>query len=162
MTQLVNALDVTKRDKMPSLSAWLMWKSKLGVAAGRYKVFYNGRTVNRNISVKMLIDHGRMVAQCPWCNAYEYVTPDEPILFCTSCGNNNSGAAIVVEFPSGEELAAIEAALLEREVEPGNGASIVEQMYRSKAKVAGLHRNWKPGQSAADLRDEAVQKAGEA
>ena len=85
------------------------------------------------------INHGRWIANCPNpdCGGALVVTAADPIFLCTECGNEtNDGKPFNVVLPPNR--AAIEAELMKR------------PLLARKPKA----RNWKPGETVADLRRE--------
>lgn len=78
--------------------------------------------------VRAEVNHGRWLARCPRCPGAELVQPDDPVMWCLSCG----AGPYRVRFP--RERRQIEALLLLRP--------------RPEA------RNWRPGESLDDLRRE--------
>ena len=83
------------------------------------------------------VNHGRWIADCPFCNGAEMVDLDKRLFFCGSCLNKGVGGQwLTVAVPI--ERAAIEAELIKRSGEE--------------------HRNWKPGESVAALRAENRQQ----
>ena len=86
------------------------------------------------------VNHGRWVANCsnPDCGGALVVTVADPIFLCTESGNEtNGGKPFNVVFPP--DRMAIERELMKR------------PLLARKAKA----RNWKPGETVADLRAEA-------
>jgi len=109
------------------------------------------------------IDWGRWIVKCPDCNGAEDVDPDEPVFYCLTCGNyKNNGYLRPVIFPSKAEREEIEKVLLERPVEEKAAPNELERIVGAKPKKAitkngiavRLSRNWKPNETAADLRRE--------
>jgi len=78
------------------------------------------------------VNHGRWVADCPFCSSAVVADPEDPRFFCVHCLNNGTGKWVRVVWP--EDFAAIEAELALR--------------------ARTTHRNWDPQESLADLRDE--------
>ncbi len=106
--------------------------------------------VCRAPAVEAVVDYGRWIARCE-CGGAEYVTPDDPVFYCCSCGNaRTNGAARPVAFP--EDIAEIEAALMEIPVDDSDGKDAAERALRAKPVLRGLVRNWKPGEKPAALR----------
>lgn len=101
------------------------------------------------------IDAGRWAVECE-CGQPAYADPDYPFAFCALCGNAAIGSAgRSVIFPNFQERHEIEAALLEREIDaPLEIGTQTIGLPKTKAKVEGAHRAWKPGQKTDDLRKE--------
>jgi hypothetical protein len=123
----------------------------------------SGRPWNGKIShdpkhaVVAFIDSGRWGWACE-CGNPHYAEPNEPIGYCAVCGNAVlGGQARLVIFPDNVERAAIEAALLEREIEAPKGIDLGTQtvlLPACKPIREGCHRSWRPGEKPADLRAE--------
>lgn len=80
-----------------------------------------------------LMNHGRWIVKCPWCNGAELAAPD---FYCHSCKNaGNLGKPMPVVWPSSRLL--IEAILLKR--------------------PDVINRNWLPGETIEMLRDENIE-----
>jgi len=80
-----------------------------------------------------VVNHGRWIAECPFCPGAELVDLDKRLFFCGSCLNKGVGGQwLTVSVPA--ERQAIEEALVKRSDE--------------------ATRNWTAGESAADLRRE--------
>lgn len=148
--EIITARQVCERDRAKSLKAWFLkaCQGTRGLATP-----YTGRTDENALAVLAYVNTGRWLAHCttPGCHGVEYVRPDEPIFYCLSCGNRlTGGAAVPVKFPEDRER--VEAALLKRPIILGPGATLIQQVYGSKAR--GLPRSWEPGQTAAELEAE--------
>lgn len=149
MDRLITAKDIARRDSMISVGAWIRAASGRNAQLRRIPVAWDGRTINGD-PVQAFINTGRVLAQCPICGRHEYVDPDEPVFYCTTCGNGGSVAARPVIFPA--DWSRIEAALLVREIEPGFGRNDIERVMN--AKPLGLPREWRPGTTADELEQE--------
>ena len=61
----------------------------------------------KDLAVMAEINHGRWLANCPWCASAEMVSKVEPIFWCTECHNRaHDELPILVVFPG--EMARIE------------------------------------------------------
>lgn len=90
------------------------------------------------------IDFGRWIADCE-CGGAEYVSPDEPVFFCMSCGNEDTkGDARPVVFPEENERKMIEAELVKRKVRRRRG--LIDEPDKGE-----LPRSWNPGETIDDL-----------
>lgn len=79
------------------------------------------------------VNHGRVVADCPFCRSAQIVDPDDPRFYCYDCGNAAvEGLYLPVGFP--EDLGEIERAL--------------------GARPSPANRNWLPGETVERLRAE--------
>jgi hypothetical protein len=82
------------------------------------------------------VNHGRWIAECPYCSAAQVASKSEPVYWCAECVMVwNDGAPVNVKFPDDAE--AIEAALVKR--------------------PAQKNRNWNPHETVADLRRQNFQ-----
>lgn len=152
MNKLITAKDIAKRDNMISVGAWIRSASARQRQLKRIVVAWDGKTVNGD-AVTAFVNFGRVLAQCPNCGRHEYVDEQEPIFYCTTCGNNGSVAARPVEFP--EDWESVKAALLKRPIVAGFGKDEIEKMLNSKPE--NLPRDWRPGISAETLEAENAQ-----
>lgn len=83
-----------------------------------------------NPKVEARVDHGRWLADCPFCNGAELVTEDDPIFLCLSCGNAEvKGELLDVKFPS----------LSTRKQ--------AEDLLRARSRH---HRNWDPAKEGIE------------
>lgn len=84
------------------------------------------------------VNHGRWLADCPFCRQTQVASKTDQRLFCCAegCGNAQVGGAFVkVAWPKDADK--IEAELLKR--------------------ATPDHRNWTPGETVRDLRNENAQ-----
>lgn len=91
-------------------------------------------TEQSNLLVYARIDQGRWLADCPHCNGSEAVEPDTPLFYCLNswCSRPTGNLYAPLRFP--KERVAIERVLLDR--------------------PNPTTRNWRRGESLADLRAE--------
>jgi hypothetical protein len=89
----------------------------------------------RTIQARIL--YGRWVVDCPECPGCNDADPAEPVYLCTSCGFPEQ--LVRVEFP--DRRAEIERLLLKRK------------------HIA--NRNWRPGETLAQLRQQNIQNGDE-
>ena len=83
------------------------------------------------------VNHGRWVAECPWCRDAQRVDLSDPWFYCVACGNAENGHLWVpVKLPAA--LKAIEHALLERSHEE--------------------NRNWLPHETVVDLLAQTLER----
>jgi len=117
--------------------------------AQRNRHRWNGKIEQRDVFA--YVAEGRWLADCPACREPAYVTPRDPIHFCAACGNAYlAHAAARVVFP--ENRLEIEAALLERAAVPTLG---LQQTVALPADMRTPARNWRPGETAKQLRKQA-------
>jgi hypothetical protein len=84
-------------------------------------------------SLPAVVNHGRWIVECP-CGGAQLASRTDKRFFCIDCGNVAfEGKWVHVEWP--DEAEEIEAEL--------------DQRFYPK------QRNWRPGQTSKDLRDEA-------
>jgi len=122
-------------------------------AQGEYTMFaWDGETVTTDQPVYAFVERGRWLAICE-CGSAEWVALGIPF-FCRNCGNDqHAGAARLVVFPDDKE--AIEAELLRRPVHTRGGRKITEQVLMSIPDNLNLGREWRLGETVADLQDQA-------
>jgi hypothetical protein len=126
------------------------YRERIGYFSRRMGVPWSGR-VGRS-TIEVFVDHGRWLAQCE-CGGAEYVTPEDPIFYCCSCGNENvNGAARRVIFP--ENKGEIETALLERVVMVVQGKTETARAAMSTPALPGVTRSWRPGETTGQLREQ--------
>ena len=81
-----------------------------------------------------IVNHGRWIAQCPFCDGAEYVDFGRPTFWCCSCRNASVSQHLVpLIWPSALNRAAIEAELMRRPL---------------------ANRNWAWGEEIAGLQAE--------
>lgn len=96
-------------------------------------------------SIPAELEHGRWIAKCPnrpiGCGGALNASLTEPVFLCADCGSpENNGKWYAVAFPP--DRAGIEAMLLKRPAVIADSA---------------IRRNWKPGESIADLQRENTE-----
>ena len=120
--------------------------------------------------VKAFIDFGRWSARCE-CGGSEYVTYADPVFYCFSCCNRETGGRLrPVTFPARRDV--IEQLVLERPVDDRRGLTDDERALNARPLVGvqengqalPLSRSWTPDESITDLRRqnkavEAYKKA---
>jgi hypothetical protein len=156
--ELITALDVAKRDRVGSVTAWIRSVSAKFMQNGKLGAVWDGRTVSGS-AVEAYVSAGRVVASCDLCGNSEYVDPQTPVFYCLGCGNGNSNAARPVKFP--DDWTRIKAALEARPLVPGMGRNEIERTLRSKPVIKGLGRNWRPGKTLEELMAENEVLHGE-
>jgi len=77
--KIINAVDVARHHGMESATTWR-------AAIAHLRGHRIDKTVDTQHPVYAQISHGRWIAVCE-CGGAEYVTPDDPVFFCNSCGN---------------------------------------------------------------------------
>jgi len=111
------------------------------------------------------IDWGQWIADCPdkYCNGAEFVSPNEPIFYCFSCGNyENNGKPRKVKFPSKANRVKIEKLVLARPVLDRQGINELDRAKRAipqirvlkDGKITFFARNWTPPDTLKDLEDQ--------
>jgi len=84
------------------------------------------------VPVVARIWQGQWIADCE-CNGASFVDPDEPVMFCFSCGNRANGSKPrPVTFPPEEQRLEIERLLLERPVDDLAGLTDLERAGMAK------------------------------
>lgn len=151
MNKLITAVEIAKRDKKTDVRAWVMEISAMRRDQTGGAHAWDGRTVSGEV-VRPLVNQGRLLVECPTCGGYEYVCRETPIFYCMTCFNNESNAALPVEFPA--DWKRVEAALLARAIIPGYGRNEVEAALRSRPVLRHLPRMWNYGTPAEQLEAE--------
>lgn len=72
-----------------------------------------GHDAPTGTAIVAVVNHGRWVVPCPWCNGAELGTPGDPFL-CSNCLNGGSRRYAPVTYPNDAET--IESALVVRPV----------------------------------------------
>ena len=96
--------------------------------------------LHRRVVATAHISHGRWVADCPTpgCHSADYVSPDDPRMFCVRCENLAAeGKWVKVDFPRSSVIDRIEQELLKRPL--------------------AENRNWFPYESLKDLQRENAE-----
>lgn len=148
MNRLITARDVARRDGHSTVAGLVMALMEASIKRGHFRIRWDGRHVGGAPAIAF-VDFGRWLARCE-CGQHNYVDPDEPIMFCSRCGNGNTGLARPVIFPAERRM--IEEVLLKRPVIENPAArNVVEAALLAKPKYSFLTRNWYPGQSVESL-----------
>lgn len=142
MKKIITALDVAEKFHRATVRDFI---ARLSVEKN---IPWNGQ-ITEDSPVQARIDFGRWIADCE-CGGAEYVDPNEPIFFCMSCGNVDTGhAARRVIFP--QQRAEIEAEVLMRQVKDNARLDPAARALYAKA-VDGIPRSWNPGETVKDLK----------
>lgn len=83
-------------------------------------------------AVNARLDAGRWLADCPYCDGAELVTPADPIFFCLSCGSKGTYHPVVF---------------------PGTMDSIGREVQKRGNPMTWA---WQPGETLTDLRKETA------
>lgn len=98
------------------------------------------------------VDFGRWIADCE-CGGAEAVDLSEPIFYCFTCGNGDTGGAPrLVIFP--KNMKDIEAELLKRPVIERRGRNEIERAFQAVPAVGQLSRSWTPDETLDDLKKQ--------
>lgn len=110
--------------------------------------------------IQAQIDWGRWIAKCE-CGGAEYVTREDPVFYCFSCGNHISGGMLrPVQFPSKKTEKKIVALLMERPQDMSRGTDKFSRALKANPQVVRdpetgrvhvLSRSWDPGETVKDL-----------
>lgn len=152
MDKIINGKDLAHRDGAASQREWIIQRCRKleRLLETPFTDFIKGHAVEAEIN------HGRWIAICPDCGGAEYVSPDEQVFYCFSCGNAaNAGNGRPVKFPANR--LAIEAAVLERPVIERRGTNKIERALLATPVLPMLSRSWKPGETVSDLRMQAAE-----
>jgi hypothetical protein len=88
--------------------------------------------------VKAEINHGRLIAKCPFCSGAELVDKNDKRFYCLSCFNKSvKGNWLTIELPA--NLEEIESALEQR---------------------PEANQNWQPGEEISQLESDNAENAG--
>jgi len=127
----------------------------------RKGVLFVPLTTGRAREVKARIELGQWIADCE-CKGAEFVDPDEPIFFCSSCLNREFKHRLrTVVFP--ENYKEIEQLVLQRPVDDLSGIDDLQRAHQAKPLIhveqpdgsrLPLTRSWNPGESLQDLHDQ--------
>lgn len=148
--RLITARDLAKRDGFENVAQWIRWLAERSRALGRFQNMWDGAHV-AGVPLAAFIDFGRWLVRCE-CGQYNYVAPEEPVIFCARCGNGNCGMARPVLFPSEAMRQKIEQVLFARPVLPHPMAkNEIEAARLAKPVHADLPRSWHPSQTVEDL-----------
>lgn len=152
MSRLITARDLAERDHISNVADWLRKSSQEAMRRGIIRRAWDGKSVS-GTPVQAFVDFGRWLAKCDSCGGFCYVDPEEKIFFCLRCGNQNSGMARPVLFPTDTDK--IEVALLARPaIEDDRARNPVEKAILGRPIVEGLARSWHPGQTVDGLQAE--------
>lgn len=93
---------------------------------------------DENVTIKAEINHGRLIAKCPFCSGAELVDRNDRRFFCLSCFNKSvNGNWVSIEFPANlEEIETV----LEKRLE--------------------INQNWQFGEGISFLESENVKNLG--
>jgi hypothetical protein len=150
MEEIVNGKHVAIAHKEKSFRDWVLRISAEKFQKNLIQYPFTGKIAEKK-TVNARVDFGRWMTSCPDCNGCEYVDPDDPFLFCLSCGNVMlEGFARKVIFP--KNMAEIEKELLKRPVDDRIGSNVCDRAMKSKPVYRGLSRSWNPGETITDLK----------
>lgn len=121
--------------------------------AGAFRHKPDWTAVDQNKPLNAIVRDGRWLVECD-CGEFYYVHWADPLGFCPTCGNVTSdGRVRPIIFPT--DRAAIEAALLERQMEgdPGTIRKLGSQapLFSRLAHPKFMPRHW-DGETADELR----------
>ena len=114
---------LTADDLAPSMkvTTYREWIQRVQKESRLARLIMDGKNIREDPQgepVKADIEFGRWVVSCPVCGptAVENVTPNDPIMFCFNCCNEENDFHLrPVIFPSPGDRKLIEAALMRRE-----------------------------------------------
>ena len=148
MNRILNGQDIAKEHGFSDYRTWMKNAWTLNKSVPRW----SGK-ISQGPPIKAFVERGRWIAMCE-CNGGVWVDPEDPIAFCHTCGNvQTGGAARPVIFPNNWK--AIEKELLKRPTLPvGIGISEVSQALQARPELPMLGREWRPGEKISDLRKQ--------
>src|SRR3990172_3669983 len=140
MIKIINGSDVARENNCSGHREFINKLPNIRHGISRW----NGKVTKKD-PVYARVDFGRWLAYCG-CGGAEYVDPTDKIFFCFSfCNSGHAGEAREVIFPN--DIAGIEAALLERPVIERIGKTDSQKAMHSVPALAMLARSWNPGET---------------
>lgn len=147
---MITATDLCKRDGCKTHKEWIIRRCNILKSKGLLDTPFIGE-ITESDPVHAEVDWGRWVAKCE-CNGVEYVSKEEKLFYCFSCGNSKCGGkGRIVIFPNEKKMEHIEKLLNEREMMPGAGTEKLSRVLHAKPKKPGLSRTWSAGEALTEL-----------
>jgi len=156
---IITAKDyAVKRDGLKSVTERIKRQQQKFIRKG---VLFVPLTTGKAKPVHARIELGQWIADCE-CRGAEFVDPDEPIFFCSSCLNREFKHRLrPVIFP--DNYKEIEQLILQRPVDDISGIDDLQRAHQAKALIhveqpdgsrLPLTRSWNPDESLKDLHDQ--------
>ena len=158
---MITAKDLCKRDGCKTHREWINRRCAILNKRGLLDTPFTGEIISKD-PVYAIVDWGRWGAICECSGGFEYVSKDEKLFYCFSCGNfKYKGKGRKVIFPDEHKIKRIEEILDEREVIIRGGTETLSRVLCSKPKIHGLSRTWNKDETLNDLkRQNTLAKAG--
>ena len=151
--KIFDADDLAKRDGAKTHQEWINRLSKEQKRRNILDTPFTGK-VSGDPAVAF-VDFGRWIAKCPDdnCNGAEYVSFEEKVFYCFSCGNiANFGDGRPVQFPRNKK--SIEKELLKRPQQFTTGGNPLNRQFHARPKHRRLSRTWNAEESLDDLKEQ--------
>ena len=150
---MITAEDLCKRDGCKTHREWIHRRCEILKKRGLLDTPFTGEIIGKS-PIYAEVDWGRWIAKCE-CGGVEYVSMDEKIFYCFSCGNYKyKGKGRKVIFPDEQKIKRIEEILEEREIVRGAGTEKLSRVLLSKPKIPGLSRTWNKDENLNDLKKQ--------
>ena len=100
---MITATDLCKRDGCKTHKEWIQRRCGILKSKGLLDTPFTGEIINKD-PIRAEVDWGRWIANCE-CNGAEYVSKEEKIFYCFSCGNfKYGGKGRMVIFPNDQKM----------------------------------------------------------
>jgi len=151
--KIFDADDLAKRDGAKTHREWINKVSRDRARKNLLDTPFTGKVSGDPAFA--FVDFGRWLAHCPDCNGAEYVSFEDKIFYCFSCGNyNNHGDGRPVKFPRNKK--SIEKELLKRPQIFTAGGNPLARQFHARPKLPQLSRTWNIEETIEDLQDQRV------
>jgi len=150
---MITAKDLCKRDGCKTHAEWINRRCTILRKKGLLDTPFTGEITGKD-PIYAEVNWGRWIARCE-CDGVEYVSMDEKLFYCFSCGNfKYKGKGRKVIFPDEQKIKRIEEILEEREVIKKAGTEMLSRVLYSKPKIQGLSRTWNKDETLNDLKKQ--------
>jgi hypothetical protein len=151
--KIFDADDLARRDGTKTHREWINKVCRDRARKNLLDTPFSGRISGD--AVPAFVDFGRWLAHCPDCNGAEYVSYEEKVFYCFSCGNySQKGDGRPVNFPRNKT--AIEAELLKRAQLFTAGGNPLARQFHARAKLPQLSRTWNIDETVEDLQEQRI------
>ena len=151
--KIFDADDLARRDGTKTHREWINKVSRDRARKNLLDTPFTGKVSGD--PALAFVDFGRWLAHCPDCNGAEYVSFEDKIFYCFSCGNyNNHGDGRPVKFPRNKK--SIEKELLKRPQIFTAGGNPLARQFHARPKLPQLSRTWNIEETIEDLQDQRV------
>ena len=150
---MITAKDLCKRDGCKTHKEWIQRRCGILKSKGLLDSPFVDEMAKGN-PVYAIVDWGRWGAKCE-CGGFEYVSKEEKLFYCFSCGNfKYGGKGRIVIFPDDQKIQQIEEILDKREMVTTSGTEKLSRALYAKPKVRNLSRTWHEKESINDLKKQ--------